>query len=148
MVLANFVRGLADEEIKSKVFALQEEDWTPEKVSRFVEAEELGRISVLDIKPAGEAQQISGYMRSKMDGIPPLTPTYVRQCVRGCHRRHSQTVKCPEGYCVEPPVQKQDDTQQTQRQIPYCRFCNRSGHITAKCRLHSSNNDKQVKNAA
>ena len=61
----NFIRGLADEEIKSKVFALQEEDCTSEKVLRFVEAEELGRSSVLDIRPAGEAQQISGYMRSK-----------------------------------------------------------------------------------
>ena len=65
MVLDNFIRGLADEEIKSKVFALQEEDCTSEKVLRFVEAEELGRSSVLDIRPAGEAQQISGYMRSK-----------------------------------------------------------------------------------
>ena len=55
MVLDNVVRGLADEEIKSKVFALQEEDCTPDKVLRFVEAEELGRSSVLDIRPAGEA---------------------------------------------------------------------------------------------
>ena len=38
MVLDNFIRGLADEEIKSKVFALQEEDCTSEKVLRFVEA--------------------------------------------------------------------------------------------------------------
>ena len=38
MVLDNFIRGLADEEIKSKVFALQEEDCTHEKVLRFVEA--------------------------------------------------------------------------------------------------------------
>ena len=46
MVLDNFVRGLTDEEIKSKVFALQEEDCTSEKMLRFVEAEELGRCSV------------------------------------------------------------------------------------------------------
>ena len=35
MVLDNFVRGLTDEEIKSKVCALQEEDCTPEKVLIF-----------------------------------------------------------------------------------------------------------------
>ena len=46
MVLDNFIRGLSDEEIKSKVFAMQEENCTPEKVLRFVEAEELGRSSV------------------------------------------------------------------------------------------------------
>ena len=46
MVLDNFIRGLSDEEIKSKVFAMQEEDCTPEKVLRFVEAEELGHSSV------------------------------------------------------------------------------------------------------
>ena len=45
MVLDNFIRGLSDEEIKSKVFAMQEEDCTPEKVLRFVEAEELGALS-------------------------------------------------------------------------------------------------------
>ena len=43
MVLDNLIRGLADEEIKAKVFALPEEDCTAEKVLRFVEAEELGR---------------------------------------------------------------------------------------------------------
>ena len=59
------IRGLPDEEIKSKFFAMQEEDCTSEKVLRFVEAEELGRSSLLDIRPAVEAQQISGYMRSK-----------------------------------------------------------------------------------
>merc|ERR1711984_55527 len=65
MVLDNFIRGLSDEEIKSKVFAMQEEDCTPEKVLRFVEAEELGRSSVRDIRPASDVQQISGYMRAK-----------------------------------------------------------------------------------
>ena len=59
MVLDNFIRGLADEEIKSKVFALQDEDCTSEKLLRFVEAGELDCSSVLDIRPAGEAQQIS-----------------------------------------------------------------------------------------
>ena len=41
MLLDNLIRGLADEEIKAKVFALPEEDCTAEKVLRFVEAEEL-----------------------------------------------------------------------------------------------------------
>ena len=59
VVLDNFIRGLADEEIKSKVFALQDEDCTSEKLLRFVEAGELDCSSVLDIRPAGEAQQIS-----------------------------------------------------------------------------------------
>ena len=66
MILDNFSRGLVDEEIKSKVFAMQEKDCTPEKVLRFVEAKELARSSVRDIRPASDVQQISGYMRSKM----------------------------------------------------------------------------------
>ena len=74
MVLDNFIRGLVDEEIKSKVFAMQEEDCTPEKVLRFVEAEELGRSSVRDIRPASDVQQISGYMRGKMTGSNPSAP--------------------------------------------------------------------------
>ena len=68
MVQDNLIRGLADEEIKAKVFAMTEEDCTPEKVLRFVEAEELGRSSVLDIRPAGDAQQIYGYMRNRIAG--------------------------------------------------------------------------------
>ena len=55
MVLDNFICGMADEEIKSKVFALKEEDCTTDNVLRFVEAEELGRSSVSDIRPLGEA---------------------------------------------------------------------------------------------
>ena len=39
MVLDNFVRGLADEEIKTKVFAMQEDDCTAERVLKVVEAE-------------------------------------------------------------------------------------------------------------
>ena len=74
MVLDNFIRGLLDEEIKSKVSAMTEEDCTSEKVLRFVEAEELGRSSVIDIRPAGETQQISAYMKIKMTG-PPSTPS-------------------------------------------------------------------------
>ena len=75
MVLDNFIRGLSDEEIKSKVFAMQEEDCTPEKVLRFVEAEELGRSSSRDIRPSSDVHQISGYMRGKMSGSNPSAPT-------------------------------------------------------------------------
>ena len=39
MVLDNFVRGLTDEEIKTKVFAMQEDDCTAERVLKVVEAE-------------------------------------------------------------------------------------------------------------
>ena len=59
MILDNFSRGLVYKEIKSKVCAMQEKDCTPEKVLRFVEAEELGRSSVQDIRPASDMQQIS-----------------------------------------------------------------------------------------
>ena len=91
----NFIRGLSDEEIQSKVFAMQEEDCTSEKVLRFVEAEELGRSSVLDIRPAGEAQQISGYMRSKMTGLPPPNPTPGKKCWR-CKQNHSPETRRPQ----------------------------------------------------
>ena len=39
MVLDNFVRGLTDEEIKTKVFAMQEDDCTAERVLKVVEVE-------------------------------------------------------------------------------------------------------------
>ena len=39
MVMDNLIRGLADEEIKRKVLATTETDYTLAKVLRFVEAE-------------------------------------------------------------------------------------------------------------
>ena len=48
--LDNFIRGLVNEKIKSKVFALKEDDCTSEEVLRFVEAEELRHSSVVDLR--------------------------------------------------------------------------------------------------
>ena len=61
MVLDNFVRGLADEEIKTKVFALREDNCTAENALKLVEAEELGKSSVRDSKQLNNIQAVSAY---------------------------------------------------------------------------------------
>ena len=76
-----------------KVFSMQE-DCTSEKVLRFVDAEELGRSSVSDIRPPGNAQQISGYMRSKMTGPYPPATAPARKCGR-CKGNHPRRNRCP-----------------------------------------------------
>ena len=118
MVLDNFIRGLSDEEIKSKVFSMQEEDCTPEKVLRFVEAEELGRSSVRDIRPASDVQQISGYMRAKMSGSDPPVPTLGQLC-RAFER----------GTCLRGDGCKFQHRTDRIR----CKFCLRIGHTAEKC---------------
>ena len=62
-----------------KDFSIQE-DYTSEKVLRLVDAEELGRSSVSDIRPPGKAQKISGYMKSNMTGPYPPATTSARKC--------------------------------------------------------------------
>ena len=69
MVLDNFICGIADKEIKSKVFTLKEEDCTTANVLRFVEAKELGRTCIVDVRQEGEAAHISGYKRSQIKDI-------------------------------------------------------------------------------
>ena len=59
VVLDNLIRGLADKEIKLKVLSLLVEDYTLEKVVKFVEAEEMGKQSVKDTKSIGEVQALS-----------------------------------------------------------------------------------------
>ena len=145
MVLDNFIRGLSDEEIKSKVFAMQEEDCTPEKVLRFVEAEELGRSSVRDIRPASDVQQISGYMRAKMSGLDSQVPTPKQRCRAfeagtcprgaGCKFLHrTDTIRCKSclklGHTAEKCFKK--------LQPSICQLCKKVGHTAERCRLRSS----------
>ena len=93
---------------------MTEEDCTPEKVLRFVEAEELGRSSVLDIRPAGDAQQISGYMRNRMAGFQlPKSPAEPSRCWR-CKGSHRQS------FC--PDYDKF-----------HCDFCKMKGHTAERC---------------
>ena len=115
MILDNFSRGLVYEEIKSKVCAMQEKDCTPEKVLRFVEAEELGRSSVRDIRPASDVQQISGYMRGKMTRSNPLATIPIEKCWR-CKGNHPKENRCPEWTSKL-----------------HCNLCIRKGHIASQC---------------
>ena len=116
MVLDNLIRGLADEEIKAKVFALPEEDCTAEQILRFLDAKELGRSSVLDIRPAGEAQQISGYMRNRMAGSQlPKSPTEPRGCWRCKGTLPHKGSKCPDWHKF------------------HCDHCKKKGHTTERC---------------
>ena len=144
MVLDNFIRGLSDEEIKSKVFAMQEEDCTPEKVLRFVEAEELGRSSVRDIRPASDVQQISGYMRTKQTGSDSPVPTPKQRCRAfeagtcprgaGCKFLHRDTIRCK--FCLKLGHTAEKCFKKLQPSI--CQLCNKVGHTAEKCRLRSS----------
>ena len=146
MVLDNFIRGLSDEEIKSKVFAMQEEDCTPEKVLRFVEAEELGRSSVRDIRPASDVQQISGYMRAKQTGSdsPAQTPKQrcrafeAGTCPRGagCKFLHRDTIRCK--FCLKLGHTAEKCFKKLQPSGYTCQLCNKVGHTAEKCRLRSS----------
>ena len=115
MILDNFSRGLVDEEIKSKVFAMQEKDCTPEKVLRFVEAEELGRSSVRDNRPASDVQQISGYMRGNMTRSNPLALIPTEKCWH-CKGNDPKENRCPEW-----------------TKKLHCNLCIRKGHITSQC---------------
>ena len=147
MVLDNFIRGLSDEEIKSKVFAMQEEDCTPEKVLRFVEAEELGRSSVRDIRPASDVQQISGYMRGKMSGSNPPAPTPTGNCWY-CKGNHPKENGCPEWtkkiQCKLCFRKGHNASQCHRTQVLKCYLCKKIGHTAVKCRLRSSDSDKAV----
>ena len=72
MVLDNFVRGLADEEIKTKVFVMREDNCTAENMLKLVEAEELGRSSVKYSKQLSEIQAVSEYKRTQRNN--PTAP--------------------------------------------------------------------------
>ena len=65
MVLDNLIRGLADEEIKRKVLATNETDYTLAKVLRFVEAEESGKFSLSDSKMFDTVAGMSGFKRQQ-----------------------------------------------------------------------------------
>ena len=75
MVLDNFVRGLADEEIKTKVFALQEADCTADNILKVVESEELGRSSVKDTKSLNDIQALSAYKKNQRSDQTPTEAT-------------------------------------------------------------------------
>ena len=84
---------------------------------------------------------MSGYY--EMVGTPPANPTNVRQCVKGCNGCHSPKVRCLE--CFWCGLIGHLANNCYIQQTLYCTPCKKKGHITAKCRLHSSDNDKQVK---
>ena len=75
MVPDNFVRGLADKEIKTKVFALQEADCTVDNMLKVVEAEELGRSSVKDTKSLNDIQALSAYKKNQRSDQTPTEAT-------------------------------------------------------------------------
>ena len=76
MVLDNFVRCLADKEIKTKVFALQEVDCTADNILKVVKAEELGLSIVEDTKRINDIQALSAYRRNqRSDQTPPEATT-------------------------------------------------------------------------
>ena len=68
MVLDNLIRGLTDEEIKKKVLAMLEESCTLKSVRKFVQAEEIGKFSLSDLKVFGSVAAVSGYkMQQKVE---------------------------------------------------------------------------------
>ena len=94
MVLDNLIRGLADDDIKKKVLAIPEENLTLEKVLQFVQAEEIGKLSLSDSKVLELVAWLSEYkLRQKVEGFPE------QQVFKGCRfcagkSRHSKD-KCP-----------------------------------------------------
>ena len=125
---------------------MQEEDFTPEKVLRFVEAEELGCSSVRNIRLASDVQQISGYMRAKMSGSNPPAPT-PEKCWR-CKGNHSIANRCPQWtnklQCKLCLKRGHNESQCHNTQVFKCQLCKKIGHTAEKCRLRSSHSDKAV----
>ena len=119
MVLDNFVRGLADEEIKTKVFALKEEECTPENVLKVVEAEELGKRSVQDTKQLSEIHAVSAYKRLQRNNPTapetPGSPSTPRWQCFNCHKDHAKKAECP----------AKNST---------CSHCKKLGHWDTRCR--------------
>ena len=119
MVLDNFVRGLVDEEIKTKVFALKEEDCTPENVLKVVEAEELGKRSVQDTKQLSDIHAVSAYKRLQRNNptVPetPGSPSTPRWQCFNCHRDHAKKAECS----------AKNST---------CSHCKKLGHWDTRCR--------------
>ena len=64
IVLDNLIRGLADEEIKVKVLAMEETHCTMDKVVKFVEAEDLG-CQLPSIPARRAAEEVGGECSSK-----------------------------------------------------------------------------------
>ena len=87
MVLDNLIRGLADEDTKKKVLAMPEENCTLESVLKFVQAEEIGKLSLSDSKAIESVAGLSGYKKKlKEEGT---------KVFKGCHncgdeQRHSK----------------------------------------------------------
>ena len=69
MVLDNLIWGLADDDIKKNVLAIPEENCMLEKVLRFVQAEDLGKLILSDSKVAGLSES---KLRQKVEGVPEL----------------------------------------------------------------------------
>ena len=136
MVLDNFVRGLADEETKTKVFALREDNWTAENVLKLVKAEELGKSSVRDSKRLNDIQAVSAYRRIQRND--PTTPVYTPSPSTS----HWQCWSCDQGHAREAvcPAKKLK-----------CTLCNKKGHMTSKCyrqHLRTPQNSKGGQNLA
>ena len=92
MVLDNLIRGMADEEIKKKVLAMPEETCTLESVLKFVQAEEIGKLSLSDSKAIESVAGLSGYKKKqKEEGT---------KVFKGCHncgdeQRHTRRIARP-----------------------------------------------------
>ena len=113
-----------------------------------MEVEELGRSSVLDIRPADKVQQISGYMRSKMTGSNPPAPIPTEKC-RRCKGNHPKENRCPEWTnklrCDLCTRRGHVASNCDKKKVLKCYLCKKIGHTSARCRLCSSDIDKEVK---
>jgi hypothetical protein len=65
LVLDNLICSLADEEIKRKILAMPEKDCTLDRVLRFVEAEEMGKNSIVEGKMFESVNGMSGYRKQQ-----------------------------------------------------------------------------------
>ena len=87
MVLENLIRGLADEEIKKKVLAMPKETCTLESVLKFVQSEEIGKLSLSDSKAIESVAGLSMYKKKQKEEATKV--------FKGCHncgdeQRHSK----------------------------------------------------------
>ena len=111
MVLDNVIRGLADEDIKKKVLAMPEENCTLELVLKFVQAEEIGKLSLSDSKVFESVAGVSEYKKKqKEEGT---------KVFRGCN------------YCGD---EKRHSKENCKAKKITCYKCGVIGHFKIRCK--------------
>ena len=118
--------GLADDDIKKKVLALDWKLCTLEKVLSFVEAEELGKRSMSDSRVLGDANVISTYRRNKYNSSEGSQKKKI--CWK-CGGNFPHSGDCP----------KKDAS---------CDFCKKTNHVRKFCKALKKDGTKDKKDSA